>query len=154
MRVGDAEREEALRALGEHMSAGRLDLDEYGDRSAKISATKTFGDLLALFADLPQPHPRLPESVAPPTPAEPRSGVPVPTWQNRPFTQRMYAALVPLSAIVALFLFFTLARVWLVFLLPVVVIVLGGVIFGDDWSRDRNDWKRHKRDRRRDRGEN
>jgi hypothetical protein len=151
MRVGDAEREEALRALGEHMSAGRLDLDEYGERSAQVSATKTFGDLLDLFKDLPQPHPRLPE---PPPGAKPASNAPVPSWQNRPVAQRVYAALVPLSAIVALLLFFTLTRVWFVFLLPAVVIVLGGAIFGDDWNRDRHEWKRHKRHQRRDRWEN
>lgn len=149
MRVGDAEREEALRALGEHMSAGRLDLDEYGDRSAKVSATKTFGDLLALFADLPRPHPRLPEPVEAPKPAHTSKEM-APSWQNRPLAHRLYSALIPISAIVALVLFLTLTRVWFVFLLPAVVIVLGGALFGNDWNRDRGDWQRHKRRRRRD----
>lgn len=150
IRVGDAEREEALRALGEHMSAGRLDLEEYGERSAKVSATKTFGELVDLFTDLPQPHPRLTGPVEAPRPA-PTSREPAPSWQNRPLAHRLYSALIPISAIVALVLFFTLTRVWFVFLLPAVVIVLGGALFGDDWNRDRGEWKRHKRHHRRDR---
>ncbi len=57
IRVSDTEREEALAKLGEHMSAGRLDIDEYGERSAKVATAKTRGDLLALFGDLPDPKP-------------------------------------------------------------------------------------------------
>ncbi len=57
MRIGDTEREEALNALGEHMSAGRLDIDEYGDRSAGVTAARTRRELVTLFADLPEPKP-------------------------------------------------------------------------------------------------
>lgn len=57
IRVSDAEREEALAKLGEHMSAGRLDIDEYGERSARVATTKTRGELLGLFGDLPEPKP-------------------------------------------------------------------------------------------------
>jgi Domain of unknown function (DUF1707) len=59
MRIGDTERENALKALGEHMSVGRLDIDEYGDRSAKVTTARTRGELLAVFADLPDPKPVL-----------------------------------------------------------------------------------------------
>ncbi|OLR90490.1 DUF1707 SHOCT-like domain-containing protein [Actinokineospora bangkokensis] len=58
LRIGDAERETALRLLGEHMAAGRLDVEEYGDRSATATTARTRGDLLALFSDLPEPKPR------------------------------------------------------------------------------------------------
>ena len=60
MRVGDTERNSALEALGEHLSAGRLDIDEYGERSAKVTVARTTADLSALFTDLPAPHPTLP----------------------------------------------------------------------------------------------
>jgi hypothetical protein len=57
VRIGDAEREEAFTALGEHMSAGRLAIDEYGDRSTKVAAARTRSDLVVLFTDLPAPRP-------------------------------------------------------------------------------------------------
>jgi hypothetical protein len=57
LRIGDAEREQALTALGEHFTAGRLDVQEYSDRSAQVTEAKTRADVLALFQDLPQPHP-------------------------------------------------------------------------------------------------
>lgn len=59
LRISDPEREAALQALGEHMSVGRIDLDEYGERSAQVTTAKTRGELAAIFEDLPQPHPRL-----------------------------------------------------------------------------------------------
>lgn len=57
IRVSDTEREDALGKLGQHMSEGRLDLDEYGERTAKVTAAKTRGELLDLFGDLPEPRP-------------------------------------------------------------------------------------------------
>lgn len=57
IRISDTEREDALTKLGEHMAAGRLDLDEYGDRSARVATAKTRGELLELFTDLPEPKP-------------------------------------------------------------------------------------------------
>ncbi|MBB5893493.1 DUF1707 SHOCT-like domain-containing protein [Kutzneria kofuensis] len=69
MRIGDTEREQALAALGEHMSAGRLDIDEYGERSARVTTARTRGELVALFADLPDPKP----AFGAPAPAPPAS---------------------------------------------------------------------------------
>lgn len=63
-RVGDAEREDAMRALGEHMSGGRLDLDEYAERTAQVTAARTWSELTALFTDLPEPHPSFPAAEA------------------------------------------------------------------------------------------
>ncbi len=57
IRVSDTEREDALGKLGEHMTSGRLDIDEYGERTAKVAAAKTRGDVLAVFDDLPDPRP-------------------------------------------------------------------------------------------------
>jgi DUF1707 SHOCT-like domain len=37
-RISDAEREDAISKLGEHMSVGRLGVDEYGERTAKAAS--------------------------------------------------------------------------------------------------------------------
>ena len=60
LRIGDAEREDAAQALGEHFATGRLDRAEYDDRLAAAFAARTEGDLLVLFTDLPLPHPGRP----------------------------------------------------------------------------------------------
>ncbi|TDD04860.1 DUF1707 domain-containing protein [Saccharopolyspora terrae] len=57
LRIGDPERERAIRLLGEHFSAGRLELAEYDERS-KLAAGARFGsELDGLFDDLPGPRP-------------------------------------------------------------------------------------------------
>jgi hypothetical protein len=57
LRLSNAEREEAMNVLGEHVSSGRLDIDEFGSRSAKVGAAARISDLIPLFADLPEPKP-------------------------------------------------------------------------------------------------
>ncbi|GAA4905045.1 uncharacterized protein DUF1707 [Actinomycetospora succinea] len=71
LRVGDADRTAALDALGDHLAAGRLDVDEFGDRSARAAVAVHRVDLAELFTDLPAPHPTLPEAPRPPAPAAP-----------------------------------------------------------------------------------
>ncbi|MDD7942258.1 DUF1707 domain-containing protein [Actinomycetospora lutea] len=71
LRVGDADRGAALDALGDHLAAGRLDIDEFGDRSALAAVAVHRADLEALFTDLPAPHPPLPDLPAPPAPSAP-----------------------------------------------------------------------------------
>ncbi|WP_433034612.1 DUF1707 SHOCT-like domain-containing protein [Actinomycetospora sp. CA-053990] len=69
LRVSDAERAAALQALGTHLEAGRLDIDEFGERSARAAVAVHRSDLEPLFLDLPAPHPPLPHPhVAPPPP--------------------------------------------------------------------------------------
>jgi hypothetical protein len=57
LRVGDAERQQAVTALGEHFAAGRLDQDEYDTRIQAAYRAKTRVDLQGLFGDLPEPVP-------------------------------------------------------------------------------------------------
>jgi Domain of unknown function (DUF1707) len=71
LRIGHAERTAAQKALDEHLTAGRLGIDEYADRSAAIANAVVAADLAAQFVDLPEPHPQLPGSVAAPTPMAP-----------------------------------------------------------------------------------
>ncbi|MGH3621548.1 MAG: DUF1707 SHOCT-like domain-containing protein [Sciscionella sp.] len=154
MRIGDAEREAALTALGEHMSVGRLDVDEYGDRSAKVSTAKTRGELTALFNDLPEPRPRF-DQLSPGSPAsqpslrtsEGTDGQLAGRPANQAVLERVFNVLIPLSAVLAVALFFGVTHSWLVFLLPAVITLVGGAVFGDDW-RDhhrRGHWRGHRR---------
>ena len=53
MRVGDAERQAVVDQLRTHLGAGRLELDEFEDRTAQALAARTVGDLVPLTADLP-----------------------------------------------------------------------------------------------------
>lgn len=69
LRVGDAERDKASSALGEHFAAGRLSPDEHDERLTQVWDAKTYGDLAAVFRDLPEPGPdNLP--AVPPKPPE------------------------------------------------------------------------------------
>jgi hypothetical protein len=54
-RVGDAERDAAVSALGEHFAAGRLTKDEFDERSGRAWSARYADDLDELFTDLPQP---------------------------------------------------------------------------------------------------
>ncbi|MBM7460076.1 DUF1707 domain-containing protein [Rhodococcus coprophilus] len=66
VRIGTAEREEAVHLLGEHFAAGRLTLDEFDERVTRATQARTRGDLVPLFRDLPSAPPAL----APPEPRE------------------------------------------------------------------------------------
>ncbi|HZX08543.1 DUF1707 domain-containing protein [Kribbella sp.] len=56
IRIGDREREDAVRRLGEHYEAGRLTAEEHSERVEQVLKAKTEADLQAQFADLPGPH--------------------------------------------------------------------------------------------------
>jgi hypothetical protein len=123
IRIGTAERDAAMKALDAHLEAGRLDVDEYGERSARASVATTAPELAALFDDLPAPHPQLPgipglPAVAlPPAPPVPRQPSGMEVWGPR---------LVALSPFIAVALFL-LTRQWIFFLL----IPVAGVVFGN-----------------------
>lgn len=72
LRVGDAERDAALAALGEHFAVGRLTREEYDERAEAVWTARTRGDLAVLFADLPDGSRRRA------TPARRHRSVPVP----------------------------------------------------------------------------
>lgn len=65
LRVGDAERESAVQALGDHYAAGRLSQEEFDERSTAAWSARTAGDLTVLFGDLPRPHATLGPPVQP-----------------------------------------------------------------------------------------
>lgn len=73
VRIGDAERERAISALGEHFAAGRLSKDEFDERGSAAWAAKTAGDLTPLFSDLP--------ALAPPAPTRSRRPAQRQAWR-------------------------------------------------------------------------
>jgi TM2 domain-containing membrane protein YozV len=90
VRIGHAEREAAVRALGEHYAEGRLDHDEYDQRVAAAYAARTAGDLAPLFKDLPRIG-EAPTALVGPAPVPypgapvyPAGGYPVPGGQRDP----------------------------------------------------------------------
>jgi len=126
-------------ALGEHLSSGRIDLDEFGTRSAQVSQARTVADLRSLFVDLPAPHPVLPG----PAP-QPRAAV-QPAQRSRSDVarrddartpaQRMTSAAIAVSGIVATVLFLALHLPWYIFLLPAVI----GIVASAAWGGGRQD---------------
>jgi hypothetical protein len=121
MRLSDSERQDALDVLSEHVRTGRLDLDEYGTRSAKVTAAKRVSDLIPLFDDLPSPRPSaLVTGVAAP-------GVPVTTDERGALARWATANAVWISVAVSIALFvLTRGRVIFVFALPLIVAAVMG----------------------------
>lgn len=57
LRIGDVERDDAAELLREHLSAGRLQLDEFDERLGQALAARTQPELDVLFTDLPGRRP-------------------------------------------------------------------------------------------------
>ncbi|WJZ02694.1 DUF1707 SHOCT-like domain-containing protein [Corynebacterium freiburgense] len=53
IRLSDKERDDAFEALRQHLSDGRLTLQEFDERAAAVVKATTRGDLYPLFRDLP-----------------------------------------------------------------------------------------------------
>ena len=148
MRIGDTEREQALAALGEHMSAGRLDIDEYGERSAKVTAARTRSELVDLFTDLPDPRPG--SAPTPQPAAAPQSPAKVADAQisRRGGMQvsmaTMSAASWPVAIALGIFL-----HQWEFMAVPILLSWFTGSLWGrghhgndrDRGRRDRDDWR-------------
>ncbi|GLY41532.1 hypothetical protein Amsp01_075550 [Amycolatopsis sp. NBRC 101858] len=160
LRISDQNRESALSALGEHMSAGRIDIDEYGERSARITAAKTRGELVELFADLPAPHPRYedaPQAVAAPEPA--KEAAPAPRHPGSPEGwnggQRFVAAFLPLVWIATIALIATGVLHGTLILVPIGLSIFARSMWGHgahhhDNHHDRRERHLRDRDRRRE----
>jgi hypothetical protein len=152
IRIGDTEREAALKALGEHLSAGRLDIDEYGDRSARVTAARTRGDLRALFTDLPEPHPVLggaevPLAGAVPAPAaQPGTAVARPSGAGQ-VARGTAGALTSVAWLGAIVLIAFAHVAWPVIFIPIALSAVFGSVWGKHWNRD-HDWRDDRRDDR------
>ncbi|MFI6997911.1 DUF1707 domain-containing protein [Nocardia sp. NPDC050175] len=129
VRIGTAEREEAMQRLSDHFAAGRLSVAEFDERSAVVAAAVTRGDVTPVFADLPDP---LVKAAAVPAKAE--SGF-LSEWPER------VMAVVPIIAVILFFV----THSWLWFL---AIPLMGALLFGSRHNQDDRG-----RDRRRDRGD-
>lgn len=88
VRIGNEEREAAVRELGEHFAKGRLDPQEYEERMAAAYAARFAGDLDVLFEDLPQPGDTVTVALRPG--AEPQTTPDAPYGRD-PVTGRPYS---------------------------------------------------------------
>ncbi|MGK4596778.1 DUF1707 SHOCT-like domain-containing protein [Amycolatopsis sp. w19] len=143
LRISDQDRESALTALGEHMTVGRIDIDEFGDRSARITAAKTRGELAQIFLDLPEPHPRYDTPKA----AVGEPGKPASTWAGISPTQRVMGALLPILFIATIALIITTGITWWFILVPIGISAVGEGIWGKGWE---NSHKKLGKQRRRE----
>jgi Domain of unknown function (DUF1707) len=152
LRIGTAERTSAMKALDAHLEAGRLGVEEYGDRSAKAASASTASELTELFTDLPAPHPELPGAA--PLPAVPPQTAQLPVVTSSGTVAQRGNAFLDVAAprvmavmpFVALALFFTVGGWWWFLLIPAAGALLYGSRHNDDRARDER-----RRDRRRDR---
>lgn len=79
LRLGDADRDRAIARLSEHYAAGRLDKEEFDERSDAVWTAKTYADLAPIFADLgPAPSERHRDTGGWPGPWGRRGLLPVP----------------------------------------------------------------------------
>ncbi|NHD19056.1 MULTISPECIES: DUF1707 domain-containing protein [unclassified Actinopolyspora] len=105
IRIGDRDRDRAVALLGEHFSAGRLEIDEFDERCRRATAALYRADVAALFSDLPEPHP---EVLAAPVEVGSRG-----TGERVP--RRVRASVVGISVVVALVALLVVTKqVWIV----------------------------------------
>jgi hypothetical protein len=67
LRASDDDRDRVLRALERHAAVGRLNLDEFDQRSTAALQAVTLNDLAALTADLPELPDEQSQSIEPPS---------------------------------------------------------------------------------------
>jgi hypothetical protein len=106
-RIGDADREAAVTALGEHYAAGRLSKAEFDERADQAWAARTASALWPLFADLPHP------SSAPPARPVRRAPQSAPDrWWQGPVLTPVLVVLVALTVLTHLPLVLLAVGVW------------------------------------------
>ncbi|QBJ95381.1 DUF1707 domain-containing protein [Rhodococcus sp. ABRD24] len=116
IRIGTAERERALDTLTRHFSDGRLTVTEFDERSGRIAAATTRGQLEQVFVDLPSPTP----TATPATTDDADDTDDSLGWRNT------VMAVIPFVAL-ALFFLVPIDNSWLFFLLiPATAAILFG----------------------------
>lgn len=101
LRAGDAERERVVEQLREHHEAGRIDVDEFGQRMEAALSARYVDELPPLMADLPggdqdpRDRGRPGEDPRGPHGAHPWHGGPG-RWPGRPWARRWPLPLLPL----------------------------------------------------------
>ena len=115
-RIGDAERDAAIASLGEHFAAGRINKDEFDERSGLAMRARTQSDLKPLFVDLPR-------STGSASFGAPRT---TGSRQGRPRPPRFPVPVVPILFVLGVLLLVNTQAWWLIF-------VVGGLFFCAPW---------------------
>ncbi|HWD77617.1 MAG TPA: DUF1707 domain-containing protein [Kribbella sp.] len=124
IRIGDREREDAVKRLGEHYEAGRLTAEEHSERVEQALKAKTDADLNSLFGDLPWAGPENSAAGAG-NPGAGRGGF----GGRPPWAARGFIGQIPLPLLIMLGVFGVLASIGCVFgaghppILPILLIV-------------------------------
>ncbi|MFE5705730.1 DUF1707 domain-containing protein [Rhodococcus sp. ACS1] len=131
IRIGTAEREQALNSLSEHFAAGRLTVPEFDERSLAVTNATTRGELDRVFTDLPAT-----------TAAAPAKADGADTGHDQNW-RRIVMSVIPLIALV-LFFVVPVDNSWLFFLM---IPAAGAILFGTRDDRHDRDRRRGRRDR-------
>lgn len=117
-RIGDADRAAALATLGDHLTDGRLDLQEFDSRSAQVTTARTHRELAALFTDLPGTTSAVQAQVAArPAYAAPAPVIPAPVSDRRKQVASALGGITALLCVIGFFVFRdTWDQAWLLFL--------------------------------------
>lgn len=103
MRVADTDREQVAGRLQAAYAEGRLDLAEYDERVRQAWASRTYGELDRLTADLPRGQGRQPAVASRTAPAEERTRgagrAPVAAWLSVSLINLVIWAMVSLSTL-------------------------------------------------------
>jgi hypothetical protein len=87
-RIGDADRDQAVAFLQEHLANGRIEASEFDDRMSQALKARTASELSALFEDLPEPRPPSASDAAgyqaPPWQQATQRSFEIPPWQRTP----------------------------------------------------------------------
>jgi len=101
-RIGDADRDQAVAFLQEHMAQGRIDAAEFDDRMSRALKARTASELAVMFEDLPDPRP--PSVKDRPTFEQPpwqqrqqQHSFEIPPWQRTPAASPEIAHHAPLA---------------------------------------------------------
>lgn len=128
IRASDHDRESTVEVLREAYTAGRLDLDEFDERTTSAYASKTWGDLRELTSDLPT-TPRLGADLQKPALPKPEIVSPVRPQSYRP-------PFIPLLPIALVWLVIAAAAHTSAVVIPIVMLFLISLrLFG--WRRRR-----------------
>ncbi|WP_225730710.1 MULTISPECIES: DUF1707 domain-containing protein [unclassified Nocardia] len=131
IRIGTAEREEALQRLSDHFAAGRLSVAEFDERSAIVAAALTRGDLEQVFTDLPQPV----------------AEKPAPAKSEHKFLSDWPDRIMAVIPILALILFLATGHWWFFLAIP----LAGALLYGGRHNPRRDERRREHLDRHQDR---
>jgi Domain of unknown function (DUF1707) len=130
IRASDHDRESTVEVLREAYTAGRLDLDEFDERTTAAYASKTWADLRGLTSDLPS-EPRLGADLQASGSPLPK---PVPVSPARP--QGYRPPFIPLLPIALVWLVIAAAAHTSAVIIPIVMLFIISVrLFG--WRRRR-----------------